>query len=199
MAVVKTETVTVDGSQFKKVLKCSAKGVFTCEVPDYIAEELDAKTPTATNADDCLIAWRELINQYENSNKEMTPFLLFEYQAAEDISFCNGAGFAISACKVIETKTTQRDQPDRYTYRSEYCEEIDRSLTGSRVSSLSRSTRLENLLPFTEENLQFFRSVADGIKRVNDRLEKITEGSDALASFIRQGVPLLGNDSGGES
>ena len=188
MAVVKSEQVWVDDRPFTRKVKCDAHGRFSCELPDYVKEEMPGEEAAGRSMDDCLGAWAALIKQYENRTTETRKIIGFKFST--DISFSEGIALCVSARVLEEKITTHKDGKKVYTY-SAVDNEMNPRLTKG-FSMQYRGKRCEGQVPWTPEAEGFFNDLASAMQKLIDNLEGISS-AETLLDFISSGQKLLQN------
>lgn len=191
MAIVKTEDKLVDGAWFKRKIKCSAAGIFSCELPDYVAEDLglDVKqeAPSGKSMGECLVSWAEKVKEYEKRTTTKTKVICFHFD--RDISFSEGLSLSVAARVMEETTITHRNGKKVYNY-DDVDDDLPHQLTQGYRPAF-RGEYCENQIPWTPEAEQFFTDLANAMEQLIEKLEGITTTPESVIKFIETGVKLL--------
>lgn len=196
MAIVKTDSVFVDGQSVRRKVKCSSDGLFTCDLPDYIRDALgrtNHNSPAGRSLDDCLAVWSDCCRQYEARTDEKTDVIGFSIDT--DVSFAKGVVLGVSAEAYTEVTTTHRDGRKTYNYSRLRTSGMPHRLSVS-CSTPYDKARMKNQIPFTPENVAFFNDLNDSMMMLIDKLKSISESPDTMLEFIDRGVRLLPNPKG---
>jgi hypothetical protein len=197
MAIVSKSRIVVNGTNFTQVIKCNANGDFSCALPPWVNKALgDPKVPAGDTKDECLTEWSEYVRQYTQSDVVVNRVIVYEFKA--QISFAHGMSLSVSATPCLESVTTTNDAEGKKKVKYTY--EIERDTTiphrmFSRPSGNWQGQRIDEQIPWTDENEQFFASMGTGLMGAIEKLEKLGESEAKLLEFIGSGVNLLENKS----
>ena len=186
MAIVKTESIRVDGRDFTRKIKCNAAGEFSCDLPGFVSEALgidNRDQPIGASMEACMDEWHNYVGLYTNRSTETNQVILY------DINTDNSGGFRAGGLRLevkanvyteIITKTTNQTS---YAYDHNNDDLIPRPLWSNALKPGYGGDEAENKIPATPENIQFFNDLATGLQRFIERLEAITETPDTIALF----------------
>ena len=200
MAIVSKQKMTVNKTPFTQVIKCSADGTFTCELPTWVDTALAGpELPRGDTKHECLDKWSDLVEQYTNSSLEEKKVILFHFESGTGGFHGRGLSLAVRATVCVEQATTTTDSQGNPSTKYHY--ELERETTiPSRLwdqsDRWSRGERKENQIPFNAETEAFFTTLASGLNAFIEKLESLSETPESVLEFIGSGVKLLEKSNG---
>ncbi len=195
MAIVSKQKMTVNKTPFTQVIKCSADGTFTCELPTWVDTALAGpQVPSGDTKHECLEVWHRLVEQFTNSSLEEKKVILFHFESGGRSMSSRGIGLSVRATVCLEqattTKNSQGNPSTKYHYELERETTIPSSMW-DQSDRWSRGERKENQIPFTAETEAFFTTLAAGLNAFIAKLESLSETPESVLEFIGSGVKLL--------
>jgi len=200
MPVVKTETILIDGQEFKLQVRVNADGKFRIKVPGMFREKIGcSKEVVESTMDKAMKAFEKLGKQYRAAQTTTRKVILYkcgmqariigadgECKLDVDDSGCHftpGVVLAVAAV-VAEESTTYRGEGLR-SYKSY------KGLESSIPESLSEKLRSDDdpeVLEWTPEREEFFRQIGLAMEDLILRLNSVFGDTKKLLKFIDDGA-----------
>jgi len=203
MPVVKTETIHIDGKEFKLQVRVNADGKFRIKVPGMFQEKIGcSKEVVEPTMDKAWKAFNKLWKQYRAAQTTTRKVILYQcgMQARiigadgeckldvddSDCHFTPGIVLAVAAV-VAEESTTYRGEGQR-SYKNY------KGLDSSIPESLSRKLRRvgckddSEVLEWTPEREEFFRQIGLAMEDLILRLNSVFGDTKKLLKFIDDGA-----------
>lgn len=188
MAVIKTQTISVDDGTFEKTIKCDKTGQFSADTPLTWQSALGIKTVEAKTLKELEIQWHDTARRYRESKTDSHKIIAYMIQNVEDISFGKGCGILVYAKVYLEKRTRIKSSPAQYHYNYEEVETKDNLPEILWYSQFREDPRRDDpkgnyrFLDWTQERHDFFIAVADAMGQLIEKLETLqdTKSIDAL-------------------
>lgn len=196
MPVIQREKIRFEGETFVRVVKVSAGGQFSADLPTPVAEMFDLKTILATTKQDCIRIFDDRVKEYTIRKSSSKRVILFKVY--DEISFSNGLMIAICAREYIETKTVGEAGKEFFKYESIKYEDktLDIDLYPRNDHAITPSYRSEakNKIDWTPERAEFLNKIATALSRIKSELYKLQDAED-MARIADTGRFLMDTES----
>jgi hypothetical protein len=200
MPVIRTETIPFDKKPFKKTFTVNVTGMFSCKLPEPVAEVMGFEAVNANTLDDCDRTFNKTLQDYYARNTSVRRLIVYKVLNNayiwnsegtkvicndKQIGFCDGV--AISVCaNVFDEHKTETNGETTYFYKEVKDNGILPSLkagehftrhTGDDPITASRDIQA---IEFSPERLEFFNKVGKGLEAVILQMQAL-QGSNAQA------------------
>ena len=192
MAVVSSEAIWFMGSEFKRVIRVFATGVFKIKLPEQLVKLYGDNDVEADTMEAVLDLFGEALKSYEASETETRKVILYDMQ--DDISFSKGLAVAVAAGVCIETSYRIPGETGmKYHYNSvERIDDLPASIRSNDLKPRFGERADDNkCLLWTFELHTFFKDMAGAMETLRHNLLGLKNDPGRIKVLARVGFQLL--------